>query len=283
VETRHLQNGIDLYFSSEDGETADIIEVACRRSVSIIAETWGLTPPKRCRVFIMTTWYQFIFQSAPWYLWVPYFLLFPMLFLRWRKLWRFAGGLTLRYRNNPAVGIKPPRLLALCDASIGEKIFIKEPDLNKKTEHLLCHELTHAFSASLMLPMWLNEGLAMLSVDRYFGRETVRPDSLLSLSNRIHRTKMRDYRALSKMSKETVVYHYVRGYWLTRFLLDTHPELLRELLKKKHTHRTIERKIAVTLGMPHSFFRKMIDEEIVAHFGKMPAAGESETEANEGI
>ena len=281
VETRHLQNGIHLHFPPEDRETADLIEAACRRSVSVITDTWPLTPPKRCRVFIMTAWLRFLFQSAPCYLWIQYLLLLPFIGLRFRKTWRLAGGLTLRYRHNPAVGIKAPRLLALCDTSMGEMIFSKEPDLNKRMEHILCHELTHAFSAGLMLPLWLNEGIAMLAVDRYFAGTTVRPDSLQTLNNRHHKMKSGDYRKLPRMSKDAFVYHYVRGYWLTRFLSEAHPELLNEFLKKKYPYRAMERKIAVVLGMNYRSFWETIDERIIEHFEKRTHADESLGGANE--
>jgi hypothetical protein len=197
-----------------------------------------------------------------------------------RKVWRFSGGWTLRYRHRPAIGIKPPRLLAKSDRSMGEMIFIEEPDFKKKMEHLTCHELTHAFSAHLKLPLWLNEGIAMVTVDKYLGHATVRSETLRRLNRPQHRGSAGKYRNLPAMSKEVAVYHYVRGYWITRFLMDTHPGLLKELLQKKHHHRLIEKKIAAALGVSNKTFWEAVDERVIAHFGENSIPSEPQGEAD---
>ena len=61
------------------------------------------------------------------------------------------------------IGIKPPRLLDRADRTIGGLLFRRGPDLHKKAELTTCHELTHACSARLKLPAWLNEGLAAVT------------------------------------------------------------------------------------------------------------------------
>ena len=46
-----------------------------------------------------------------------------------------------------------------------------------QVQRIACHELVHAYTAHLKLPAWLHEGLAMLTVDRFFERPTVKRES----------------------------------------------------------------------------------------------------------
>ncbi len=271
METRHLQRGLKLYFPRGEQATADIVEEACRRSVALIRDQWGLQPPARCRVYVMTSWLHFLFHSAPWYVRVWYAVSLPLWFGRIRKLWGFVGGWTQRYRRRPAIGVKPPRLLAERDRTIGEMIFVEEPDLDKKLAHIVCHELTHAFSARLKLPMWLNEGIAMIAVDRYFGQATVKEDTRCTLSRSREATAPGRYRELPGMAAEDVVYQYVRGYWITRFLQDTHPDLLHGLLQQRPSGNEIESGVAAALGVDNAVFWSRIDRLVVDHFTQATA------------
>jgi hypothetical protein len=164
METRYIHGGIELHFPAEEREAAQVVERACERSISVILEAWGLAPPNRCRVYVMTSWLRFVLQSAPWHARLAFALLLPFWCFPVRKLWKSSGGWTQAYRRCPAMGVKPPRLIAETDQSIGEMIFVKEPDLNKKMEHVTCNEMTHVCSAALSLPLWLDEGIAMITV-----------------------------------------------------------------------------------------------------------------------
>ena len=120
----------------------------------------------------------------------------------------------------------------------------------------------------------------MVTVDRYFGRATVKSETLRRLNHPQHRGSAGKYRNLPAMSKEVAVYHYVRGYWITRFLMDTHAGLLKELLQKKHRHRLIEKKIASALGVSNRAFWEVVDERVIAHFGENSIPGEPQGEAD---
>jgi hypothetical protein len=266
METVAIQDNIALQFPPEERDAARIIENASRRSIGVIRELWGLELRGRCRVQVMTSPIRFIFRTAPWYI-LPFFAVtLPLWFFRIRRSWRYSGGWSLLYRNAPVVGIKPARLLLENDRSLGILIFGKEPDLNRTIEHITCHELTHAFSAHLRLPVWLNEGIAMMSVDSLLEKQTVRQDTLALLEQRRRRKWTRDYRDLQRLKADDLVYHYVRGYWITRFFSARHPELLKGLLTKKHRHKTLEKKLARALGLRRRAMWKRIDAMVVEHF-----------------
>lgn len=266
METKQIHSGIELHFPPEEGEAAQIVERACRQSIRVIHDVWGLAPPARCRVYVTNSWLRSLFQGVPWYRSVLLALLLPIVFRHLRRQWKRSGGWTYRFRRRPVVGVKPPRLIAQSDTSIGQMIYIKQPDLNKQLEFAVCHEMTHACSAHLRLPMWLNEGIAMVSVERLYGGPRVRTDTLRSLNQPGRKRAQGKYRDLLKMKKQEIAYHYVRGYWMTRFLMDAHPGLLSGPLKKRHRRRSMEEKLAFALGISRKAFWDEIDRIVVEHF-----------------
>jgi len=156
--------------------------------------------------------------------------------------------------------------MQVADRSIGERIFIKNEDVAQKVQHVTCHELVHAFTAHLKLPMWLNEGLAMLTVDRYFGEPTVRGETLETLARAPQGLRPGRYRRLRLKDEDDMVYHVVRGYWLTCYIEDTRPEWLKDILERRYTHKTLESKVASTYGMDDAQFWRDIDGMVVSHF-----------------
>lgn len=278
MDCRSISARSQLYFDQNEKEAALLLESACVRSQSVIRQVWGLHEPKKCRIYVMTSLLHFIFHSAPWHTAVLWGLLLPLWYLRVRKVSRFCGGWTQRYRDRPAVGVKPPRLIEQADKSIGELIFENEPDPNRKLEHIACHELTHAYSAHLHLPMWLNEGIAMVAVDRYFGKQTVKSSTLNALARFSPKHRNWKYRDLSRMKNEDIAYQYSRGYWITRFLLQRHPDLLQEILSRRQSHRSLEKRVAAALGCSRHSLWHAIDNTVSSHFGKGSLTGEQPSE-----
>lgn len=192
-------------------------------------------------------------------------------------MYALAGGFNLPYKT-PVVGIKPRRLLATSDRSVGLRIFVEEKDLDEKVQGNVCHELVHAATSHLRLPLWLNEGLAMVTVDMFQARGTVRPDTLGTLDQSSRAGTPLDYRnlpgrrrKLTERDKEILVYNAVRGYWITRFLMETRGALLTELLARRRDHQEIEAELADALGIPRERFWTEIDARVVDHFGSLPS------------
>lgn len=259
-------SGITLLFDPSELDAADLIGSACTKSIQLIHEYWELETPEDCRVYVMTSWLHFVFHSAPWPWQILLAISIPLWYFRVSKLWNYAGGWAQRYGQRRAVGVKPPRLLQLADRSIGHRVFIKEDNISEKVQHVTCHELVHAFTAHLKLPMWLNEGLAMVTVDNLLGKPTVRADTLELLTQPASLASPGGYQSLTLKDKEAVVYHVVRGYWITRYLEETQPELLKSILKRRYTHRALESKIAAAVGMSRDEFWSGIDGVVSSHF-----------------
>jgi hypothetical protein len=259
-------DGLTLYFDPADRDNAEPVRQACEKTLRLNREVWGLDAPDDCRVYIMRSWFRFVFHSAPWPWRILLGVTLPLWAPRTRRMWKFAGGWEQRYGKRRAVGIKPPDLLQLADRSMGERIFIQEEDLTRKVQQIVCHELTHALSSHLMLPTWLKEGLAMVAVDRFVGRATVRPETIESLAKASEGTGPGSYGR--RLDPDSLVQLYVRGYWITRYLDEAWPELLRGLLSSRRSHSELEHKLANALGIDEESFWKRIDPIVVSHFDR---------------
>ncbi len=257
-------DGISVVFDSSEQETAELICEAVAKTLPLVEESWGLGRPGDCRVYIMTSWWGFLFQSAPWSWRIMLALTLPLWYSRVRRTWPYSAAWTQRFGRRIAIGIKPPRLLELSDKSVGVHMFVEEKDTGTKVRHLTCHELTHACSAHLKLPAWLNEGLAALTVDRYLGKQTIRPDTLELVRGFTPKGRPPTYRELSRLSGEAIAYHAVRGYWLVRYLEEKRPGLLKRILSSPQVASAIEAQVAVELGLEPDSFWGEIDDRIVA-------------------
>jgi len=261
-------DGLTLYFETEDREAAGLISCACEKSVQIIHEQWGLETPEDCRVYVMRSLLHFVFDSAPWSWRILLGVTFPLWYPRQRRIWPYAGGYEQRYGSRLAVGIKPPRLMQEADGSVGARVFGQTADVGEKVERTTCHELAHAFVGRLDLPAWLKEGHAMVTVDRYMSKPTVKYETLEALARYSTKAAAPGYRKVLMQDPDAAVYLYTRGYWITRYLDDTRPELLRGLFQRRQSQSVLEAEVAAALGMEREAFWSEIDGMVIAHFGQ---------------
>ena len=259
-------NGLTVYYDPEEREAAEMIQKACQRSTQTINTSRGLESPEDCRVYVLTTWPRCVFQGAPLQTQILLGITMPFWYSEFKKRWEYAGGWAQRYGGRQVVGIKTPRLIEITPESIGGSIFIKEEDLGDKVLSVVCHELTHAFSSHLKLPTWLHEGLAMVTSDRGLEQQTVRSDTLLLLKETNQKVKSSDKINLKAQTREEVVLIYVRGYWLTRYLWQSSPDLLLSLLKQRSVPDTVEKIIAEEYSIEPEKFWPEIEKRVVSHF-----------------
>ncbi len=267
MKTRAIGN-VTVVFDPSEQDTADLIGGACDRAIQLAQEMWGLGPPEDCRIYVMTSWWGFVFRSAPW----PWRILLgatiPLWCFRARRTWPYSAAWTQRYGRRVAIGVKPPRLLAQSDKSIGVRMFVEEKDMRVNVQHVTCHELVHACSAHLRLPSWLNEGIATVTADRFLGRPTIRRETLAFVRDFVPKAAPPTYRQLSRMGGEAIAYHGTRGYWLVRYLEEERPGFLKRIFALRQDAKTIERQMVAELGLePQSFWRD-IDGVVVGRFEK---------------
>jgi len=258
--------GLTLYYDVEERDAAAVIRDACADSVQVIHECWGLAPPQGCTVFVMTSWLDFVFRSAPWHRRILLAILFPLWCFKVMRVWKSAGGWVQGHGRVPAVGVKPPRLLVCADRSVGDKMFVRDVDELEEARQITCHELTHACSNHLRLPTWLHEGIAMVSVDRLRGRPSVKRETLGLIQSLSVNTGPSEYPRRSLKDADAWVCLYARGYWLTRYLFENQPTLLAELLSRRLNRGEVEEKVAMALDRSREEFWGGIDDELVRYF-----------------
>ncbi len=267
MKSRTIGN-VTLIFAPDEQDTADLIGGACERAIQLAQENWGLEPPQDCRIYVMTSWWGFVFRSAPWAWRILLGATVPFWCFRARRTWPYSAAWTQRYGRRIAIGVKPPRLLAQSDQRIGVRMFAEEKDMRVNVQHVTCHELVHACSAHLRLPMWLNEGIATVTVDRFLARPTIRQETLAFMRDFAPKLPPPTYRELSRMGGEAIAYHGVRGYWLVRYLEEVRPGFLRRAFASGQDPKTIAQEAATALGMEPAHFWRDIDGVVAAHFEK---------------
>lgn len=258
--------GVTVVPDPAEPDTVTWISETCAEALPFIREQWGLAAPEDCRLYVMTSWWGFIFRSAPWLWRIGLAATLPVWCWRAQRTWPYSAAWTQRYGRRVAIGIKPPRLLESSDKRIGVPVFEAEPEARLKIRHLVCHELTHACSAHLRLPMWLNEGLASVTVDRFLGKRTIRVDTLRLIKEFQPKAAPPTYRQLSRLPLEAIAYHTVRGYWIAHYLEAVHPGLVRRLLSAPRDARPIDAEIAGALGLEAGQPWSRVDDLVTDHF-----------------
>jgi len=145
-------------------------------------------------------------------------------------------------------------------------MFVEEKDMAVNVQHVTCHELTHACSAHLRLPLWLNEGIATVTVDRFLERPTIRRETLSFMRTFLPKAAPPTYRELSRMGGEAIAYHGMRGYWLVRYLEEERAGFLKRMFSLHRDARAIEREMMAELGMEPSSFWREIDDIVADRF-----------------
>jgi len=265
MEKKQLNHGINSYFHKKDKESADIVEAACEKCIPKIKEILGLPMPEKCSVYLATSYINFIFFIIPFPLVFIMAFILPLYYFRGRRVWQWAAGLCYSSEKKIIIGVKPLWLLEKSDKSLGEKIYVKIPELQNYLEHIICHEMAHAFCSFLKLPSWINEGMAMMTAEQYYGVATVKKETLQSLDPSAKESYFKKYPDLSGVKKK-YFYRYVLGYWFVKYLLEKHPEFLREMLEKKEKQKTIKEKIASELDISLDDFYRELHQKLFKHF-----------------
>jgi hypothetical protein len=266
MESLHV-DGLTLFFPAEERAAAELVRQACAATIPLIRDSWGVATPQDVRIYVVTSaaWLRAMFHAAPWR-WRPSMMVsLPLWYPRGRRLWQVAGGWQQQLGSRRAVCVKPPRLLAQATSGPGDRVFVREDDPEAKVQQITCHELTHAFTAHLELPSWLNEGLAMVTTERFAAKPMVRHDSLALLEQHGELEGLPGRQASRPGGIDAVISLYARSYWRTRYLEETRPGLLRDVLAQPQPHDW-EQAIAAACHIEDGSFWPAIDAALATHF-----------------
>lgn len=230
-------------------EAARVMAATVAETTEMLSRRWGLAAPADCEIQVLTSWETFVDETAPTRhrLWVR--LTKPIWRGRAQRAFAVAGGWMLPWPGRPAIGVKPPEQLAASATLMGARIFEPVADPLEKVRHITCHEFTHACSARLRLPVWLNEGLAMVAVDRLVGRQTVREDTRDLAATDESALERGAYRRMKAGDEAALVVLYATAYWRTRALDEARATVLRDLLARRRPIREVKRLAADAFGL----------------------------------
>jgi len=243
MEQTNFKNGI-LYFSLRNKKLANTLKNYLDEIVRFIEETWKINSPENLNVYIVDSMLKFVFHSSSLLKKLLLIIFFPLWYYKAKKLWPFSAAWTLRAKKNPIIDIKSPDELKNSDPSIGKDIYTNDAygnNYKSKWIGLACHELVHAFTSSQFLSLWLNEGIAQLTVEKFLNKETISTDTIVSLKNNAGKAKNINYRNIHRMEKSLITYSLVRGYWITRYLDEKYPKLLKEIVSNKIMGKKIKK------------------------------------------
>lgn len=263
-----MPSTVPVVYSPLEKKTGQAVEHAVGKTQSLLQQRWELTPPEDCSVYVMNSWLQFAFQSAPWRRKVLLLVFFPLWAPNARRLWGMAGGWMMRHGERKAVGVKPPRLIQRGSSEIGGRIFLPESDEIETLERIVSHELTHAFTADLSLPVWLYEGLAMVATDAYFGHPTVRPETVNEIVDTLAVMQQMGAQVLNLDDQDATARLYLRAYWITRYLDEALPETLRMLLSQRLPTYGYEGQLAQALRVETEQLWQSLSTRMAAHFAQ---------------
>ena len=241
--------GVPIIYSPEYEQAASAMAGAVVETASILAQRWKLPVPRGCEVHVLTDWEEFLDRTVPRHLRLLFKLTKPLWRARVERTFPLAGGWMMPWRGRPAVGVKPPELLAQSQVGLGDRLFEPVPDLLEKVRHLTSHEFTHACTAHLKLPPWLNEGLAMRTVDHMVGHPTVLEATRALAHSDLATLDSRSYRRVGPGDQDALIRLYATGYWATRQLEEKRPSVLGELLQRRRSARDVTQRAGGALRL----------------------------------
>lgn len=74
------------------------------------------------------------------------------------------------------------------------------------------------------------------------------------------------YPRVQARSADALIQFYAQGYWATRYLAETQPELLPRLLAQRRSHAALEGEITTVLQLAPTAFWQELNGVVVAHF-----------------
>ena len=241
--------GFPVFFPESHRHFAENIAAAVEDTARFLEDQWNLRPPSDCQIHVLTDAFRFIAETVPGRLRFFVALSKPLWQGRAERAFGIAGGWMLPWPGRMAVGVKPPELLASSKTRLGERLFEPVLDPLEKARHITSHELTHAWTAQLRLPAWINEGLAMGAVDHVVGYTTIREETSNRVLEDLSALDHKAYHRVTSTDHEALLSLYATGYWLTRRLEDQAPDTLRKLLMHRRSHSEANRLVAEALEL----------------------------------
>ena len=264
---------LEIYYDETEKGIVGVIEKAYSRTSEVVKECWGVDYKDMIPFYVSKQCPEIkgVFDGMRWYNCLKYFynLLFvvPVSIISFLRILMLSSAVVLEDRDcKPLVWMKPWDMIESDQVVFTATFFDGDfTERENNIEYITCHEIVHVNLKYLKLPQWLNEGLAMVTVDSYFGRNIIKESTI----NTLQALFLKKAAMKRKRGSETFIYsEYIPWYWITRFLIEEYPELIEDFIRNKQSDKNIEKKIADRLGIRRKVFWQELGELVHFHYNR---------------
>lgn len=249
---------LELIVHPDELESAEIVRKALMQGGEMLKQTWNLQLRRRAQVWVVPD-LNALAASNPWYARPAWWCMRRFTPRRLDGVWRWVSGWTLTYWDRTVIAIKPLAGLEQTMRSSGTPLLADT--VAQRLASCAVHELTHACTPHLLATPWLNEGVALLSVDRFATRPSF---TLTSLSTLQSFRPPKAYRQLGRFNQAEVVAFYRLSYWLSRYVQEAHPSMFRAWLVRP---KRLEAELADLFQVERHSLWHSVPERLQTYFG----------------
>lgn len=251
-------DGLEVIHKERYLKEVNILKFIFKDIVSLVNKLWGFEKKSKIVVYITKSSTKFIFYTLPTYKKILLLLIFPIWYISTKKHLPRWGGITYKRDNINFIMAKPIEVYSNIESGIGKMVYkrIRKNETIYKISICLC--IVDTFSSSFRLPLWIKEGIKIVTIEKIIGKQLVKNDSLFLLKEKTGQT-INCITINEKDNDIMLAYNYVKGYWTVRYLEENYPGFLKETFKEYKGEEIVEQ-IRLKLGLNHESFWEKLDE-----------------------
>lgn len=255
-----------LYYEEKYTKEADIIKSDFTKIVDLIYDLWGKRLNEEVVIYVFDSDLKFIFYAYPISRKILIFTLaLPYWFLKEKKKWKkYRGVYYFDNKRNctPKILVKSIKFHKMYEQPEFENINNVNPEVLFKCT--LCHELTHIHTSEIELPLWLSEGIATFTEEKFTGHQRDKIEGIQYLKT-VELKKIFN-KDLEEGKIET--YLAIKGYWTVKYLEKECPGFLKKVFENNSGEDVVNKisdKLKISNGSKKEFW-EAIDNKVYNYF-----------------
>jgi hypothetical protein len=286
METKCLGDAT-IYFRHTERQTAALIEEVYARSVPLLHSMFGLRPAKELRFVVLATHWGFVRHCIPRRQKALVLVYLPFTLGQIKRIFAAGCSWTAEHKDHVLVGVKAiqslgslPELLQTSWADPTSPALSGEEWLRAWVRG----QIIGACCQPYRLPDWLHAGIAGLIRD-HVSEPPSKPAGLARLLERFGTLDMEvaplcnpeQANSLPQEARDKLAAPDFLAYWVTRFIEESRPGLIRSLFQSGCRGKAFEREIAAALGIDPTRFAADVVKLAAAHFRQTEPLAAAET------
>ena len=139
---------------------------------------------------------------------------------------------------------------------LGKMIFKKGTNLKHFFVMSFGRLVSTLLAKFIEIPKWVRLGISSVSIDKFFGYQTVKKKTIAML---INENKPYNVNSINVESNNEFAYYYSKGYWTVRYLEEEYPGFLKEVINN-YEGEQIENQIIKKLNLDKEKYWEQLDE-----------------------